>query len=147
MAGGISPETKGKTFDFQLNMVPMIDLLSVMISFLLFTAIWTQVSRIDVKQKPEGDEVAAPAAETDEDELRVLIKTTGYAVVDRASTDEIAGHDYSKLTQRLTTFRSEHPESRKITVSSEDRVPYQELITVMDVCLALGLDQISVTGL
>jgi biopolymer transport protein ExbD len=45
MAGGGAPQpTSGsgkKSVDFQLNMIPFIDLLSVLISFLLMTFVWT----------------------------------------------------------------------------------------------------------
>lgn len=43
MAGGGAPVPEGgsgkKSVDFQLNMVPFIDLLSVLISFLLMTSV------------------------------------------------------------------------------------------------------------
>ena len=142
MAGGSAPETKGRTFDFQLNLVPMIDLLSVMISFLLIAAVWIPIARIDVKQQPENGDVAAPT-EVDELELRVLIKTTGYSVAAKTAVEEIAGHDRRKLAQVLSALRADHP-GRKVSVASEDSVPYDELIGVMDICLAQGLDEISV---
>jgi len=45
MAGGGAPVPEGgngkKSVDAQLNMVPFIDLLSVLISFLLMTSVWT----------------------------------------------------------------------------------------------------------
>src|SRR5450755_1916886 len=37
---------KRKTLDSEINMIPMIDLLMVTISFLLITAVWTHMSRI-----------------------------------------------------------------------------------------------------
>ena len=56
MAGGGAPVPEGgggkKPVDFQINLIPCIDLLSVLISFLLMTSVWTQIAKIDVKQKP-----------------------------------------------------------------------------------------------
>ena len=52
--GGVSmPEGGGgkkrkHALDATINVVPAIDLLSCCISFLLFTAVWTQVSRLQV---------------------------------------------------------------------------------------------------
>jgi len=41
---------------------------------------------------------------------------------------------------------AEHPSNSEITVTSEDKVPFQELISVMDLCLDYELDAISVAG-
>jgi biopolymer transport protein ExbD len=58
MAGAIVSEGRGgrRSLDSDLNMVPMIDLLMVTISFLLITAVWSHSARI------EG-ETSVPAAQ------------------------------------------------------------------------------------
>lgn len=48
-----------KSLDAEINLVPFIDLLSVCICFLLMTAVWTQISTVQVKQS-HGTE-AGPA--------------------------------------------------------------------------------------
>ena len=52
--GGAAPVETGKkgkkSLDSELNLVPFIDLLSCLISFLLITAVWTQISAIRVAQ-------------------------------------------------------------------------------------------------
>jgi biopolymer transport protein ExbD len=40
-----------KSVNAELNLVPFIDFLSVLISFLLVSAVWTQLARINVTQK------------------------------------------------------------------------------------------------
>ena len=50
-----------KHLDFELNLVPFIDLLSVCICFLLMTAVWNQVGSMDAKQAIGGQ----PAAESE----------------------------------------------------------------------------------
>ena len=40
-----------KSIQADLNLVPFIDFLSVLISFLLVSAVWTQLARINVTQK------------------------------------------------------------------------------------------------
>src|SRR2546426_11669284 len=56
--GGAAPTPTGKggkkPLDAQINLVPFIDLLSCCISFLLITAVWTQLARMDVQQKGQG---------------------------------------------------------------------------------------------
>src|SRR3974390_1893387 len=60
MGGGAMPEEGGgkrkkKSLDAVINVVPAIDLLSCCISFLLFTAVWTQISRLQATPMGNGD--------------------------------------------------------------------------------------------
>jgi biopolymer transport protein ExbD len=45
---------KRKSVDSDINMIPMIDLLMVTISFLLITAVWTQMARINADAQVPG---------------------------------------------------------------------------------------------
>lgn len=158
MAGGGGPpvpEGSGgkKSVDFQLNLIPFIDLLSVLISFLLMTSVWTQVAKIDVKQQPNlPDEDSTPPEPDDQKiNLTVLIKASGYTVQKKGAVVkeiEKKGEEYdvATLDEMFKQVRTEHPENHDITVTSEDKVPYQELITVMDLCLKHELSGISVAG-
>ena len=61
MAGGMDLGTsKGgkKALDAQINLVPFIDLMAVTISFLIMTAVWTQIGRLQVSNSggPQSDE-------------------------------------------------------------------------------------------
>ncbi len=55
---GVSVDSGGKggrrTTDSEINMIPMIDLLMVTISFLLITAVWTHMSRINADAQVPG---------------------------------------------------------------------------------------------
>ncbi len=158
MAGGGGPpvpEGAGgkKAVDFQLNLIPFIDLLSVLISFLLMTSVWTQVAKIDVKQSPNQitDDPTPPEEKEEKLNLTVLVKATGYSVMKKnAVVKEIEkkGEDYdaTTLSETLKQQRVEHPENEEIIVTCEDKVPYQELITVMDIALEHKLTGISVQG-
>ena len=158
MAGGGGPpvpEGAGgkKNVDFNLNLVPFIDLMSAMISFLLITAVWTQVAKIDVKQTPNLPSEDTPPPPPDEEKLSltVLVKTTGYSVLKRGAevkAIEKKGDDYDvdTLSETLKNIKAQHPENEDIQVTCEDKVPYQELITVMDTALKHKLIGISVAG-
>jgi biopolymer transport protein ExbD len=56
--GGVDVGGGGKggrrTLDSEINMIPMIDLLMVTISFLLITAVWTHMSRINADAQVPG---------------------------------------------------------------------------------------------
>ncbi len=56
------PSSGGRrSLDAEINLVPFIDLLSVCICFLLMTAVWVQLSTVQVKQS-HGTEAAAPSS-------------------------------------------------------------------------------------
>jgi biopolymer transport protein ExbD len=155
MSGGAAPTPSAggkKSVDFQLNMIPFIDLLSVLISFLLMTSVWTQVAKIDVKQSPNlpSDE-PTPPPEEEKLNLTVLIKGSGYTVTKKGAVVkeiEKKGDEYDSTTlgELLKQVRAEHPDNEDVNVTSEDKVPYKELITVMDLCLKHKLTGISVAG-
>ena len=54
MAGGMDLGNTGKggkkPLDTAINLVPFIDLMAVTIAFLIMTAVWTQVGRLQVGQ-------------------------------------------------------------------------------------------------
>src|SRR5437879_12370466 len=88
MAGAApQPHTKGgkKALDAQINLVPFIDLLSCCISFLLITAVWTQLARMDVSQKGQG-----AAGSTDEKPPEPTVTLTLFVNAD--------GYQFAKST-------------------------------------------------
>jgi len=163
MSGGAMPEQGGggkrkkKALDANINVVPAIDLLSCCISFLLFTAVWTQISRLQVQQLGTG----APEPALVENQVKALAVTLavgerGMALLVGDSSYDIpslgraadgaVNQDLKALSARLKTVKSEFPDQASIIVSAEDTVPYGDLVHVIDACLAAGLLQVSVTG-
>jgi biopolymer transport protein ExbD len=61
---GVNVDGAGKggrrSLDTEINMIPMIDLLMVTISFLLITAVWVQSSRIDANANVPGPAIDVP---------------------------------------------------------------------------------------
>ncbi len=156
MSGGGSsiPGNSGgkKPVDFEINLIPCIDLFSVLIAFLLMTAVWTEIAKIDVKQKPNQQAEHPPQQEEDEAlKLTILVKVNGYAVMlkgaePRAIAKKGEAWDSATLNEVLKGIVASHPENHDVTLQSEDSVPYQQLITVMDTCLIHGLQGITVAG-
>lgn len=62
--GGVNVDGGGRggrrSLDTEINMIPMIDLLMVTISFLLITAVWVQSSRIDANANVPGPPSSDP---------------------------------------------------------------------------------------
>jgi len=163
MSGGAMPEQGGggrkkkKALDATINVVPAIDLLSCCITFLLYTAVWTQISRLQVQQLGTG----APEPTTVEQQQKALAVTL--AVGERGmalsvgdasydiptlgrSAEGVVLQDLKSLATRLKAVKGEFPDQGSIIVTAEDTVPYGDLVHVIDACLAVGLMQVSVSG-
>lgn len=163
MAGGGMPEEGGsgkkkrKALDAVINVVPAIDLLSCLISFLLFTAVWTQISRLQVQQLGTG----APEPEVTEQQKALIVTLSmgerGFGLATSAGTSvdipalgrgekgEIR-FDLKSLDDHLKQLKSGFPDASSITVSAEDTVSYGDLVQVIDACVGSGLAAVSVTG-
>jgi biopolymer transport protein ExbD len=65
-----------RSIDSEINMIPMIDLLMVTISFLLITAVWTHMSRIDANAMVPGPpSVIPPDPPRVEKQLHVMMQS------------------------------------------------------------------------
>jgi biopolymer transport protein TolR len=162
MAGGAMPEQGGgkkkkKPLDAVINVVPAIDLLSCCIAFLLYTAVWTQISRLQVQQLGTGaPETATPEQLQKSLAVTLAVGERGLALsVGDASYDipslgrsaeGVVQQDLKGLATRLKAVKGEFPDQTSIIVTAEDTVPYGDLVHVIDSCLAAGLVQVSVSG-
>jgi biopolymer transport protein ExbD len=66
-----------KALDSDINMIPMIDLLMVTVSFLLITAVWSHMARLEANAKVPGADAPAPPCDGDcpqERELHVDLR-------------------------------------------------------------------------
>src|SRR5947209_3146251 len=80
MAGATpQPSAKGgkKALDAELNLVPFIDLLSCCISFLLITAVWTQISGLQVASSGGPPEQQQTQNTID---VKLLLNDKGYSL-------------------------------------------------------------------
>ena len=162
MGGGAMPEQGGgkkgkKSLDAQINVVPAIDLLSCCITFLLYTAVWTQISRLQVQQLGTG----APEPTTAEQKQTLLVtlamgergfnlSTSAGSSVDIPTLGRDAEgkirFDLKALGDQLKQLKGSFPDAAAITVQAEDTVSYGDLVQVIDSAIGAGLVSVSVSG-
>ena len=153
MSGGTMPEQGGggrkkkKALDAIINVVPAIDLLSCLITFLLYTAVWTQISRLQVQQLGHRARPSLATIEQQQKALAVTLAvgergmalTVGDASYDipslGRSTEGAVLQDLKTLNTRLKAVKGEFPDQGSIIVTAEDTVPYGDLVHVIDACL------------
>ena len=141
----------GRQTTLELNLVPFIDLMSVLITFLLITAVWSQVSMIQIGSSVYGQKSSdSPTPITPEMEivLKVEVKPTGYQLtVGKENTNiPLVGGEFDdqELLGRLKIAKQKNPTKIDGAISMADDLPYERLIRAMDAFLKAGFSQISV---
>ena len=124
----------------ELLLVPMIDVFTVLVTFLLMTAVF---SRIAVMQIDLPSSVSPKAAEP-KFRLEIIVRRDGFELTDGkqviATVPTVRGaYDLGGLTDHVLAVKREHPTSEDASVLSEPKVPYDELIQVMDAIRATDL--------
>ncbi len=141
----------GRRTNVDVNLVPFIDLMSVLVIFLLITAVWTQVSMIQIGSsiygKKTGDDKVEPPPRA-EIPLRVDILASGYRVVVGRQETSIpkAGQEYNaeRLVAEMKKVKEIYPDKADCVISMSDELEYVSLITGMDAVLQAGFEQISI---
>lgn len=145
-------KSRGRNKNIELNLVPVIDLMSVLITFLLISAVWTQVSMIQIGSSLYGKKTesqpATPPPPNADVVLKVDVKEGGYVLtVGRQiiSLPKIGiDFDDAGLIAQLQRVKQLYPEKVDAVLSVADAIPYEQLIKAMDNCLSTGFSAISV---
>lgn len=147
-----SGDSRGRKKNIELNLVPFIDLMSVLITFLLITAVWTQVSMIQIGSSLYGKKMDTQPSPTPPPNADVVLKvdvkeigyvlTVGRQVISLPMVNE--QFDDAGLVAQLQRVKQLYPEKVDAVVSVADVVPYEQLIKAMDNCLSAGFSAISV---
>ena len=142
----------GRSSNMDLNLVPFIDLMSVLISFLLITAVWTQVSMIQIGSslygKKSETQPAQPPPPNADVVLRVDVKTNGYVLTIGKQAFSLplinSQYDEAGLIAQLQRVKQLYPEKKDAVVAVSDELAYERLIKAMDSLLISGFPAISV---
>jgi biopolymer transport protein ExbD len=135
-----------KPLNADLNLVPYIDLLTCMVAFLLITAVWSQLARLNVHQKGQGQ-----AGEDTPPEkvfkLIVLVNADGFNLVADQDQQPIPKkgdtYDFEKLSDELKKIKDGHPDKTDIQVASEDTIKFETLVRTMDAAMTARFPDVS----
>jgi len=117
----------------ELLLVPMIDIFTVLVTFLLMTAVFSRISIVELDlPSARGEKVTEPAFR-----LEVILRKDGYELTN--GTDRIATvpkvqgqYDLATLSQLALSLKSDHPDVDQASVLLEPEIAYDSLIQVMD---------------
>ncbi len=134
-----------------LNLVPFIDLMSVCIIFLLITAVWTQVSMIQIGSSIYGKKTAQETAEPlprAEIPFRLDVRRDGYRILVGRQTQIVPKradqYDDVALLAELKKVKEIYPEKVDAVITVQDELAYETLIAGMDGLLSAGFPEISI---
>lgn len=135
-----------KPLNAELNLVPYIDLLTCMVAFLLITAVWTQLSRLQAQQKGQGavGEDTPPVQQT---KIVVVVNQEGFNLVVGVDQTPIpkkgTDYDFQQLATALKKAKEAYPDKNDVQVASEDPILFDTIIRTMDTALTQRFPDIS----
>ena len=116
-----------------LLLVPMIDIFTVLVTFLLMTAVFARITILDLDLPSAAS--ASPAKP--EFRLEVIVRKEGLELTN--GTDRIAAipnvdgaYDLKTLTDLAMSLKRDYPETDNASVLLEPEVEYDSLVQVMD---------------
>jgi biopolymer transport protein ExbD len=160
MAGGMDVGGgKGgkKSLDVSINLTPFIDLMAVTISFLIMTAVWTQIGRLQVsqaggpateeEQKQEPTKTVQLTLYVTPTELKLTADQTVFDPIPVTRDGKSNKLDLVKLSERFKELKTQIPDQTSITLQTDDKVRYEDLVRIIDECIGAGLPQVAVSAM
>ncbi len=120
---------------YDLNVVPMIDMMVMLVCFLVFSAVFTRTSILELNFP------AANAAIPDLPQglqLEVVVRQSGLEVGDRGTgvlktlPNTAEGYDMNGLADYLLLVKSKYQDQQSASVLLEPNIAYDTLVQVMD---------------
>lgn len=117
-----------------LNLTPMMDVLTVLVVFLLITAVFTSITVMDLNVPTNTGEAASSKPNF---AIEVIVRKSGLEIANgssvEASIPKIDGnYDLKKLTEMLLSLKAQYPKKEDATVLMEPKIEYDYLVQVMD---------------
>jgi biopolymer transport protein ExbD len=119
----------------ELQLVSMIDIFTVLVTFLLMTAVFSRTMILQLRLPPANAEYQEPPPGL---QLEVVVRKDSLIVQDRNSgplqtlPDKDNAYDYEGLSQYLQRVKSKYPDKTDATILLEPDTAYDTVVQVMD---------------
>jgi biopolymer transport protein ExbD len=139
-----------KAVDSEIPLVPFIDLLLCCVMFLLVTAVWNQLARLNANQQQPGQQ--APNEPPPEEKIKVIlqVQASGF-VISSTAGDRIEipksgdAYDMEGLREKLQERKRLEPNRKDLVVAPEDGVHYEDVVASMDMVVGEGFADMSLS--
>jgi biopolymer transport protein ExbD len=118
-----------------INIVPMLDVMVILIFFLIFTAVFSKMNILELNLPVDGGPPPVLPAVL---ELEVIVRGNAIEVADRNTgllqrlPNLEGGADYLGLSHYLRRVKIRFPEKKDATVLLEADIPYDTMVQTMD---------------
>jgi len=118
-----------------LNIVPMLDVMVILAFFLIFTAVFSRTSILEVHLPAPGAQAAPQQPSL---ELEVIVRRGGLEVADRnvgvleSVPVTATGQDVVRLSAYLAGIKDRFPDKASATLLVAEDVDYDTIVQVMD---------------
>lgn len=119
----------------EINLIPMIDVLLVIIIFLMLTTTYAKFAGLEINL-PTAD---ASVSQTQPNEIAVAVTAGGQVVVDRAP---LSANDVPTITAALQRAAGERKEP-VIVIDADAKATHQSVVDVMQAASQAGLARIT----
>jgi biopolymer transport protein ExbD len=119
----------------ELQLVSMIDIFTVLVTFLLMTAIFSRTVVLDLKLP--SNNASFPELPKGLN-LEVIVRANSLTIADRGTgplrelPNTAQGYDLDGLTQYLKFVKSRYPDKVEATILLEPQIAYNTMVQVMD---------------
>jgi biopolymer transport protein TolR len=153
--GGAAAEPSGKggkkALDANINLVPYIDMLMTIMTFLMMTAVWTQIAMLEVQNASGGPE--DQAEEPDPDRPKAVMVLAGKESITiqeegaepRSFPATADGYDFNGARIEIKRLKDARPDRQEVKIQSEDGVTYQNITAIIDIATGADMKQITLT--
>jgi len=130
----ISSDRRGD--DFEINVIPLIDVLLTLLMFFVLTTTFVQHSRLQVNlpQASAVDRDMQPPA------LTVMVDRDGHFYV---GSDEVDGTSVAQLKQAIARVAGDD-RSRQVTIRADALSTHQSVVNAMDALGQLGFTHLAI---
>ena len=141
---------RGKSMGVELNLVPFIDFLSCLIAFLMISAVWTEISALETEQNISDAPPSEPVDPPPPPPLTVKVSAEGHYLARNPPFTAVPkvgeNYDYDKLRELITADHEALPSETMVVINTDDGVPYEEMIKVLDMTREIGYPQTLLAG-
>jgi biopolymer transport protein ExbD len=132
----------------ELLLVPMIDIFTVLVTFLLMTAVFSRITilELDLPSASGGPTVTEP-----EFRLEVILRKEGFELANGttviAAVPKVGGtYDLKALSELAQSLTRDHPDVDDASVLLEPEIAYDDLIQVMDTIRSVEKPAVAAIG-
>ncbi|MEZ4872070.1 MAG: biopolymer transporter ExbD [Bdellovibrionales bacterium] len=139
-----------KSIDFEINLLPIISLLAVCISFLLVTAVWVPVGGVEVKQavgqqtinEDSSDSLSLWLKFSADKKVQVsVLDSNMQAVVENTSYNTTSKKSIENLIKNLI---KSHPQITNAIVAPDRTTSLNSIISIMDLIKSNNLKNVGI---